>query len=213
MKLTLLDLYTKMRSNMGPSGWWPADSKEEIIIGAIMIQNTNWRNADRAVTNFRQKTHFDPQKINQLSQKELADLTRAAGFYKNKSRAVDETFNWLSQYQFDYQLIRHRFGDGLRKQLLKLHGIGDETADVLLTYVFDVPTFVADHYARLLFTQLGIPQLTNYQSLASLVTLPDEFGIEEAQDFHGLIDEFGKRYFHPLTKFQESFLANYQLIL
>lgn len=213
MKLTITELYEKMYQNMGDSGWWPAESKAEIIIGAIMIQNTNWRNADKAVAGFRKQTNFDPNQIRQLTTAELYDLVRPAGFYKNKSRAVAAVFTWLSQYNDDYRQVCQALGPTLRKELLKLHGIGDETADVLLTYIFEQLTFISDKYARVLFTQLGIPNLTNYQSLARQVKLPANFTSAAAQDFHGLIDEFGKVYFHPLTKFQESFLAGDRLIL
>lgn len=213
MKLTITELYEKMHQNMGDSGWWPAESKAEIIIGAIMIQNTNWRNADKAVAGFRKQTNFDPNQIRQLTTAELYDLVRPAGFYKNKSRAVAAAFTWLSQYNDDYRQVCQALGPTLRKELLKLHGIGDETADVLLTYIFEQPIFISDKYARVLFTQLGIPNLTNYQSLARQVKLPANFTSAAAQDFHGLIDEFGKVYFHPLTKFQESFLAGDRLIL
>lgn len=213
MKLTITELYEKMHQNMGDSGWWPAESKAEIIIGAIMIQNTNWRNADKAVAGFRERTNFAPNQIRQLTTAELYDLVRPAGFYKNKSRAVAAVFTWLSQYNDDYQQACQSLGPTLRKELLKLHGIGDEIADVLLTYIFEQPTFISDKYARVLFTQLGIPNLTNYQSLARKIQLPANFTSAAAQDFHGLIDEFGKVYFHPLTKFQESFLAGDRLIL
>lgn len=213
MKLTIRELYDKMLQNMGSSGWWPAGSKAEIIVGAVMIQNTNWQNADKAVANFRQLTNFNPDRILQLSTEELQAIVRPAGFYKNKSRAVKAIFSWLSKYNYDYSRIYQSFGASLRKELLKLHGVGDETADVLLTYIFELPTFISDKYARILFTQLGVSGLTDYQSLAKRVKLPKNFTSDEAQDFHGLIDKFGKVYFHPLTKFQESFLAGDQLIL
>ena len=133
MKLTITELYEKMHQNMGDSGWWPAESKAEIIIGAIMIQNTNWRNADKAVAGFRKQTNFDPNQIRQLTTAELYDLVRPAGFYKNKSRAVAAVFTWLSQDNDDDRQVCQALGPTLRKELLKLHGIGDETADVLLT--------------------------------------------------------------------------------
>lgn len=213
MLLTLRDLYEKMHQQMGDSGWWPAESKEEIIIGAIMIQNTNWRNADRAVAAFREQTGFAPDKIHHLSTPELQALVRPAGFYKNKSRAVKAIFTWLAQYNYNYQAIARSFGSDLRTELLKLHGIGNETADVLLTYIFEVTTFISDKYARILFTELGVTGLTDYQSLARQVELPHDFTVKEAQDFHGLIDEFGKVYFHPRSKFVQSFLAGDKLIL
>lgn len=213
MNLTLLSLYQKMRREMGPSGWWPADSKEEIIIGAIMIQNTNWRNADRAVANFRQATHFAPAVICQLSNEKLQELVRPAGFFRNKSKAVAAVFNWLATENFDYEQIKAHYGPRLRDQLLALRGIGQETADVLLTYIFGVPTFISDKYVRTLFTCLGISNLTDYQSLAKRCQLPTTFSPAMAQDFHGLIDEFGKQYFHPVTAFSTSFLKDDQLIL
>ena len=81
MNLTITELYEKMHQNMGNSGWWPAESKAEIIVGAIMIQNTNWRNADKAVAGFRKQTNFDLNKIRQLTTEELQALVRPAGFY------------------------------------------------------------------------------------------------------------------------------------
>lgn len=213
MALTLLGLYQKMRQEMDPSGWWPAESKEEIIIGAIMIQNTNWRNADRAVANFRQTTHFAPGAIHQLTTGELQELVRPAGFFHNKSKAVAAVFDWLAQENFNYPRIKAKYGPDLRHQLLNLHGIGQETADVLLTYVFAVPTFISDKYARTLFTCLGITGLTDYRSLAKRCQLPATFSPAMAQDFHGLIDEFGKHYLHPITDFHKSFLRNDRLVL
>ncbi|MCH3922729.1 endonuclease III domain-containing protein [Limosilactobacillus sp.] len=225
MQITLITLYQKMRRQMGPSGWWPADSKEEIIIGAILIQNTNWRNADQALALLRKETSLNPNQLLALTPDKLHDLVRPAGFYRNKSRALVSVFSWLQsralvsvfswlrQFDYDYPAIRQKYGKGLRTQLLKLHGIGPETADVLLTYVFEVPTFISDKYARTLFTCLGATGLTSYQQLANRVTLPADFTAAMAQDFHGLIDEFGKRYFHPLTKFDDSFLAGDQLRL
>ena len=213
MELTLEKLYQRMHREMGPSGWWPADSKAEIIIGAIMIQNTNWRNAARAVANFRQATQFVPAKIAQLPREEVQELTRPAGFYRNKSRAVEAVFAWLRQFDFDYQRIATAHGAQLRDQLLALHGVGDETADVLLTYVFDTPAFISDKYARTLFSRLGITGLTGYRSLANRCRLSPYFNLARAQDFHGLIDEFGKRYLRSPNAFQTSFLAGDQLKL
>lgn len=213
MRLTLTQLYHKLLTNMGPSGWWPADSKAEIIVGAILIQNTNWRNADRAMTLFRQRTAFKPAKILALPTAELQRMIRPAGFYQNKSRSLVNVFSWLSRFDNDYQQIANHYGSSLRKQLLTLRGVGPETADVLLTYIFDQPTFISDKYARTLFTQLGVPCLTNYQSLASQVHLPKAFTAAMAQDFHGQIDEFGKKYLHSVRNFNHSFLAGDQLIL
>lgn len=213
MRLTVGQLYKKMLAEMGPSGWWPAESKAEIIVGAILIQNTNWRNADRAMTIFRKETAFVPAKILALSPTQLQTMVRPAGFYQNKSRSLVSVFTWLAHFDNNYQLIAAHYGDGLRQRLLQLRGVGPETADVLLTYIFDIPTFISDKYARTLFTKLGVGGLSNYQSLKRKVRLPANFTPAMAKDFHGQIDEFGKAYFHPESKFKDSFLAGDRLKL
>ena len=133
-------------------------------------------------------------------------LIRPSGFYRNKSKAIRAVFTWLDDFNFDYAAIRQHFGKNLRRELLKLRGVGNETADVLLIYVFDVPAFVADNYAQKLFAHLGVSS-KNYQDLARQITLPVDFTFHEAQVFHGLIDEFGKKYFRGQDTFDESFLA------
>ncbi len=180
MKLTITELYEKMHQNMGDSGWWPAESKAEIIIGAIMIQNTNWRNADKAVAGFRKQTNFDPNQIRQLTTAELYDLVRPAGFYKNKSRAVAAVFTWLSQYNDDYRQVCQALGPTLRKELLKLHGIGDET---LMSYspislnnqhssVINMPEYYLPNLASLTLLTTKVSQGKSNCLLTSLVQHP-----------------------------------------
>ena len=213
MQLTLIQLYEKIRASMGPSGWWPADSKEEIIIGAILIQNTNWQNADRALERLRQATALQPDRILALPTDQLHNLVRPAGFYRNKSRALVSVLGWLKRGNYDYPAICQYYGAQLRNELRRLRGVGPETADVLLTYIFNVPTFISDKYACNLFTCLGVSSLTDYRGLARRWSLPADFTPAMAKDFHGLIDEFGKVYFHSLSKFQESFLSGDRLII
>lgn len=213
MSLTLYQLYQKMLTEMGPTGWWPADSKNEIICEAILIQNTNAENAERAAANLRDQTQFDGQHLLDLSPQQLQGAIRPAGFYKNKSRSIHEFFEWYARFDFDDREVVKEYGTKLRKQLLKMRGIGDETADVLLTYVFDQPTFVSDKYARTLFTHLGIAGLADYSALAKKCRLGNEFSAADAREFHGLIDEFGKHYLRRQDQFEQSFLMGDQLIL
>ncbi|WP_165209197.1 endonuclease III domain-containing protein [Streptococcus tangpeifui] len=207
MNLTLYDLYQKMLAHMGPTNWWPADSKQQIIIEAILIQNTTERNAVRASQLIRAQTDYDFHRIRQLPLEDLEGLVRPAGFMKNKSKAIKTLIQWYLSYDQDSEAIVAQYGETLRNTLLQLHGVGPETADVLLTYIFDQPQFIADKYARTLFSLLGVEGLTSYQSLnRQLSRLPDPFTYQDAQEFHGLIDEFGKVYFHPIDNFQDSFL-------
>ncbi|MFD1317805.1 endonuclease III domain-containing protein [Loigolactobacillus zhaoyuanensis] len=212
MQLTIKQLYQTMYTEMGPQGWWPADSKWEIILGAILVQNTNWRNVVPALANLKASTNFEPAKLHALSATELEPLIRSSGFYHNKSKAISAVFTWLATYDYDLTAIKQACGDQLRPKLLTLRGIGAETADVFLVYIFDVPTFIADSYTRRLFTHLGVPS-SNYQQLYRQVQLPPDFTPAQAQEFHGLLDEFGKLYLQTPAGWPQSFLAGAQLII
>ncbi|MCY7171979.1 deoxyribonuclease I [Streptococcus gallolyticus subsp. gallolyticus] len=214
MQLTLYNLYQKMLTHMGATNWWPADSKQQIIIEAILIQNTTELNATRASQLIKTASNYDLQVLVNMPKENLEELVRPAGFMKNKSKAIQEVASWYLAHNENPTKIVQQYGSSLRKVLLSLHGVGPETADVLMAYIFDQPQFIADKYARTLFTQLGINDLTDYKSLAILLAeLPQPFTFADAQEFHGLIDEFGKQYFHPVKDFQKSFLAGDQLIL
>lgn len=214
MQLTLYNLYQKMLTHMGATNWWPADSKQQIIIEAILIQNTTELNATRASQLIKSVSNYDLQVLVDMPKENLEELVRPAGFMKNKSKAIQEVGSWYLAHEENPTKIVQQYGSSLRKVLLSLHGVGPETADVLMAYIFDQPQFIADKYARTLFTQLGINDLTDYKSLAILLAeLPQPFTFADAQEFHGLIDEFGKQYFHPVEDFQKSFLAGDQLIL
>lgn len=208
-QLSLYQLYQILLAEMGYQGDWPAKSKEEIIIGAILVQNTRWENVQLSLVNLQNRLQ-DFKKLPSLRTDELQNLIRPTGFYKNKSRSLEETFIWLSQHRFDYERIAQIYGHQLRRELLKIFGIGQETADVLLLYVFDQPVFIADKYAQKLFGHLTQQTYKTYTSLAKATPPLNDFSLAEAQQFHILIDEFGKQYFRKQDSFSESFLKNFK---
>ncbi len=210
-KLSLTTLYQALAQNLGPSGWWPADSPEEILVGAILVQNTNWRNVDRSLTNLRTATGFTASTLAALTEADWQTLIKPSGFYRNKSKALFHLFHWLAANHFALDAIGARAPADLRQQLLELPGIGEETADAMRLYVFKQPTFIADHYARRLFGWLHQP-FTSYPQLASHTHLVDNWTLTDAQEFHGLIDNFGKTV-KDLPAFQASFLADTSLAL
>lgn len=212
-ELTLRQLFDLMLRQMGPQGFWPAETKEEIILGAILVQNTNWRNVEKSLHTLRVKTSFKPEIITDLDIEEIQSLILASGFYKNKSKAIHDFFCWSKGYQFDYFRIKEEYGPDLRSKLLTLHGIGEETADVLLLYVFDEIVFVADNYARRLFNKFSNQNFKNYQQLKKKVDLKAQFNLIEAQEFHGLIDVFGKENLRNDLLHEASFLKEIKLKL
>lgn len=202
-------LYKEMLQQMGPQHWWPADSKMEIVIGAILVQNTNWNNVDMALTNLKDETHLDVKQILGLPTETLQSLIRPSGFYVNKTRSLQAVLKWFDQDDCNFALMANKYGSNLRQTMLKLSGVGEETADSLLVYVFDQPVFIADKYARTLFTDLGFRNLGNYSKLQKRIWLPESFTYHDAQEFHGLIDEFGKRYLKSRRDFDASFLGGF----
>ncbi|AXY26781.1 deoxyribonuclease I [Suicoccus acidiformans] len=213
MTVNLKELYGYMLQEMGPQGWWPADSKDEIIIGAFLTQNTNWNNVELSLAQLKKATAFEPEQLLALPRAELEGLIRPSGFFKNKARGLQEFFQWYESFAFEPEAVNAVFPEDqvLRKELLRLHGVGEETADVLRLYVFDQVTFVSDAYARRLFTQLTGVIFPKYKDLQERLTLNSAFNLAEAQEFHGLIDEFGKVYLRGSGKFSESFLAGIRL--
>lgn len=209
--LDLTNLYHELTTLLGPSGWWPADSKFEILVGAILVQNTNWRNVDKSLDNLRAATNFEPQAIANLSLDELQELIRPSGFYRNKSRAINGLFSWLTHADFDLARIATTEPSRLRQQLLALPGIGEETADAMRLYVFDQSTFIADNYCRRLFSWLG-QDFATYAKLKAYTREVDDWGLRDAQEFHGLIDNFGKTV-KSAEDFSQSPLANFTLTL
>lgn len=204
-----VEVYEQLKKNMPERIWWPAESKWEIIIGSILVQNTNWGNVEYSLHNLREKTQFEPERVAALPLEEIQDLIRPSGFFINKGRAIKEIFLWMQTFNFDLPAIEAQYGEALRKQLLSLRGVGEETADVLLVYVFDGVAFIADRYAQRLFTRLGVEDVDSYKKLKKRVYLPEDFSTAKAKEFHGLIVDFGKDYLKNDEVWAASFLSDF----
>lgn len=209
--LTLFELYKRLSENLDVDRSWPASCKLEIVLGAILVQNTNWKNVEISLKNLFERTGFDGNLILGLLTAELEGLIRPSGFFVNKAKCIQETLQFLVTYDFDFVLLASDFGSELRKSLLKIRGIGDETADVLLLYVFDQKVFISDKYASKLLEKVGVFNLKNYKSIAEKIKLTEEFTLEQAQEFHILIIEFGQRYLNRGKTHDENFLTGYEL--
>ncbi len=180
-----------------------------MMLGAILVQNTNWKNADMALMRLREETQFDPQKILSLPLAELQEIIRSSGFYKNKGKAIHALFQWLNQFNFDYENIAQHYGDNLRRELLKIRGIGSETADVLLVYIFEGIEFIPDSYTRRLYSKLGYAHTESYDKFKKQISLPPHFTNQDANEFHALLDNFGKNYFNGKGTQKYTFLEDY----
>ena len=202
-------LYQLLYEHMGPQGWWPAESKIEVMLGAILVQNTNWRNAAYAIESLKQATHLEPHHILNLKVEELQILIKSSGFYKNKAQTILSLLTWLEHYDFDYQEINDYYKQDLRKALIAIKGIGSETADVLIVYIFGGVEFIADSYSRRLYRKLGYTQTNSYEQLKRHINLPNDFSNQDANEFHALLDNFGKNYFNGKINTKYTFLDAY----
>ncbi|MHC5216346.1 deoxyribonuclease I [Enterococcus sp. LJL128] len=188
------ELYEALKEVMDDKKWWNTDNLWEIMIGAILVQNTNWRNVDYSLQNIQSEVGFLPEKILLLEDQELEKLIRPSGFYKNKSQTIKRLLKWLKAYDFDLEAVAAIDSSKLRKLLLEIKGIGYETADVLLVYVFKKSAFIADKYAQRLFQCLGIEEHLNYQKLQNMIPWSETYTSEAAQNFHGWIVDYGQQY-------------------
>jgi endonuclease-3 related protein len=204
--------YATLLESFGPQGWWPARTRWEVIWGAILTQNTTWRNATLALKNLRKAGLLTWRRLRQVSVDELEPLIRQAGFYRQKARTLHDFAHWIEQAHGGS--LDSFFAQGAapaRAQLLALKGIGPETADAILLYSGRQPVFVADAYTRRVLSrhQLLSPA-ADYESAQQFLhqALPPDQAL--FNEFHALLVEAAKRFCHrnvahceecPLGKF------------
>ena len=138
----------------GPQGWWPGDTRLEIMTGAVLTQNTAWTNVERAIANLKAAGALDLQRLRRLPGDELAGLIRPAGYFNVKARRLRHLFDAVFEAG-GVDAMAQKGTRQLRELLLRVHGIGPETADDILLYAFGRPVFVIDAYTRRLFRRLG----------------------------------------------------------
>ncbi|WP_125604615.1 endonuclease III domain-containing protein [Lapidilactobacillus bayanensis] len=212
-KITLAELYELLYDHLNSNGWWPARTDWQIVWGAVLIQNTNWKNVDYALANLKQATDFLPANLRRLSNQELEQIIRSAGFYVRKAQTIKNLCDYFATYHDNLAQLRMKPAAELRQELLALSGIGHETADVILLYVLSKETFIVDVYARRLFDHLGIVLPKTYDAAQELV-MPDLtlFTLRSLQELHACIVLTGQT-FKTEQDWQNNFLTPYQLQL
>jgi endonuclease-3 related protein len=148
----LLKIYKILLKEYGPQGWWPSDSPFEVMIGAVLTQNTNWLNVSRAIENLKKKDLICPHKIAVVSKLKLISAIRPAGFYNQKAAYLkDLSRHVLDRYSGDLRKMARVETGILRDELLAVRGLGPETADSIMLYALNQPVFVIDAYTRRIF--------------------------------------------------------------
>jgi len=195
----LTEIYQLLSDHFGPQNWWPGETQFEIITGAILTQNTNWANVEKAIANLKSAHLLTPEKLYQLNVSELAELIRPAGYYNIKAKRLKNFLSWLFQ-NYDGQLenLKNIDTDRLRAELLAVKGIGRETADSILLYAFGRPIFVVDAYtARVAVRHRLTEQDADYEQLRELFqsNLPQDSQL--FNEYHALLVRVGKEFCKP----------------
>ena len=195
----LLQIYQKMFEALGPRQWWPGETPFEVVIGAILTQNTNWSNVEKAIKNLKTAGKLSPEGIYALSVTELAKLIRPSGFFNVKAKRVKAFINWLfSRYEGNLSKMLDQDLQTLRGELLSVKGIGPETADSILLYAGNKPTFVVDAYTHRIFSRHElIPEESTYDDMKSFFeeNLPKD--VQLFNEYHALLVNIGKMFCKP----------------
>ena len=189
----LTGLYDSLLNAYGPQHWWPADSAFEVVVGAVLVQNTRWKNVEQAITSLKATGNLDLGRIVALTQDELAGLVRSSGFFNVKATRLKSLCGWL-QSQGGLDALAKWDTGRLRRSLLSIQGIGPETADSILLYAFGRPVFVIDAYTRRLLKQLGLIEgREDYETLRGLfeACLVADHGLYN--EYHALIVRHGRQ--------------------
>jgi endonuclease-3 related protein len=192
----LLDLFQRLLQEYGPQGWWPGDGPLDVVIGAILTQATAWSNVERAIANLKAVDCWSLAAIQDRPLAELSTLIRPAGYFNAKARKLKAFAEQVyHQHGGELSALLSQDAGKLRVELLSIHGIGPETADDILVYAAERPSFVIDSYTRRILRRLGLAGedwgdgYDHYQQFFHR-HLPPETPL--FNEFHALLDRHGK---------------------
>ena len=198
----LTEIYQLLFERFGPQHWWPGQTRFEIITGAILTQNTNWANVEKAIANLKTADLLSPQKIHNLDVTEIAGLIRPSGYFNVKAKRLKNFLTWLFEnYAGQLTDLEELGTDQLREELLSVKGIGRETADSILLYAFDREIFVVDAYtARIAVRHELIEPGADYEQLRELFQSNLSLDVKLFNEYHALLVRVGKEFCKPKAK-------------
>lgn len=193
---TLLDVYNDLHTAFGPQHWWPGETPFEVVVGAVLVQNTSWRNVERAISNLREHELLDVQRLARVTTQRLERLLRPAGYYRVKAKRLGNLLEFL--------VVEHEGSlDSLfalpiavaREQLLSVNGVGPETADSILLYAGNQPKFVVDAYTKRVLVRHGwLDASCGYDDMQQLFEQRLDVDVPLYNEFHALIVRLGNEY-------------------
>lgn len=153
--MRLITVYNHLLKHYGPQHWWPGDTPFEVMVGAVLTQNTAWTNVERAITNLKSAKALSPEAILEVEHDTLAGWLRPSGYFNIKATRLKNYCHWYLE-QGGFETLNQLDDMALRHAVLSVNGVGPETADDILLYAFERPVFVIDAYTRRIFSRLGL---------------------------------------------------------
>ncbi len=199
------EVYRQLLDALGPQHWWPGDSPWEVMIGAVLVQNTTWKNVERAIANLREADLVEPRRLLAVPPDELAELIRPAGYYRLKTKRLRSLLEFVvGEYDGSLDALLSVDVHQLREELLGVHGIGPETADSILLYALERPVLVVDTYTHRVFARHGwIGYDAHYHQLQE--HLASELPVDVAlyNELHALLVNVGHHFCRRQPKCDE----------
>ena len=189
-----MTIYQKLYKTYGPRHWWPGETSFEVMVGAILTQNTSWGNVEKAILKLKGKGVLNPKGIHHLKKSQLASLIKSSGYYRIKADRLKSFMGFLfEEYGGDIKKMGRERLEELRGKLLQVKGIGPETADSILLYGLKKPIFVVDAYTKRILSRHGvISEKASYDDVQKLFMehLPHDEKI--FNEYHALLVHLGK---------------------
>ena len=190
------EIYEILLGHFGPQEWWPGETPFEVMVGAVLTQNTNWVNVSKAIGNLKREDLLSFNKMQDLPVELLAEKIKPAGYFNLKARRLKNLLNFISEEYFSS--IEDMFGEdtlSLREKILTVKGIGPETADSILLYAGNKPVFVVDTYTHRIFSRHNIvAEEEGYYEIQEYFTLSLPEDVELFNEYHALIVRLGKEF-------------------
>lgn len=191
---TLQEMYDKLFSRFGTQRWWPGETPFEVCVGAILTQNTAWINVEKAIENLKREKLLELKKLHQTPDTRIATLIKPAGYFNIKTRRLRHFLNAVVN---GFDSLFDMNANALREKLLSINGIGPETADSMVLYAFNKPSFVVDAYTnRILMRHSLVTEEANYHHIKEFFECHLRDSAALYNEFHALLVKLGKDFCH-----------------
>ncbi len=190
----LMQVYRRLYRHYGELHWWPGESPFEISVGAILTQNTAWKNVEKAITRLKEARSLSVTSLGRMSHERLARLIKAAGYFNVKSRRLKNFISFLQErYDGSLRKMFNRETGRLREELLSVNGVGPETADSILLYAGEKPVFVVDAYTKRILSRHGVlPYEESYDEFQRLFVQQLSHNVTLYNQYHAMFVNVGK---------------------